>query len=202
MNAKVDHMFSKIILDEMVMKQILLSIIFFSLLPLSQPVAVDTEEHPLAPPLDVSEWINGDGVTLDELRGKVVIIDFFQMWCPGCNAFSIPLVAQWEDIFADKIASGDLVVLSIHTVFEGHLFQTPAKLKRYLKKKDIKHLVGIDRHSGHDVTPETMKNFQTRGTPEIAFIDRQGHIRFQIFGGFNADAATHFLQLLLNEKIN
>lgn len=49
-----------------------------------------------APEWDVSEWINGTGTTLEALKGKVVIIDFFQLWCPGCNNFSIPLVETWE----------------------------------------------------------------------------------------------------------
>ena len=57
----------------------------------------------LAPEWAVSEWINSDGVTLSDLKGKVVV-DFFQLWCPGCNAFSIPLVKFWGKVFAKKIA--------------------------------------------------------------------------------------------------
>ncbi|MEG7521492.1 MAG: redoxin domain-containing protein [Chromatiales bacterium] len=76
-----------------------------------------------APEWDISEWINGDGTTLAALKGKVVVIDFFQLWCPGCNSFSVPLMARWEQQFADEITAGNLVMLSIHTVFEGHDYQ-------------------------------------------------------------------------------
>ncbi|MEW8028580.1 MAG: TlpA disulfide reductase family protein [Candidatus Thiodiazotropha sp.] len=155
--------------------------------------------YPMAPVLDVDEWINGDGVTLDDLRGKVVVIDFFQMWCPGCNNFSIPLVAHWEQHFAKEIAAGQLVMLSIHTVFEGHEYQRTERLKPYLKKKGIKHLVGVDRHQGDDPTPQTMKLFRTRGTPEMAILDKQGRIRFQHFGGFDVETATALIHNLLRE---
>jgi len=43
-----------------------------------------------APEWDISEWINGQGVTLSELAGKVVVVEFFQLWCPGCKSYSTP----------------------------------------------------------------------------------------------------------------
>ncbi|MCP4997079.1 MAG: TlpA family protein disulfide reductase [Gammaproteobacteria bacterium] len=180
------------------MRHLLLIVSVLVLLPFQQPLSAS--EYPMAPPLEIAEWINGDAVTLEALQGKVVVIDFFQMWCPGCNRFSIPLVAHWEKLFADQIATGDLFILSIHTVFEGHEHQTTAKLKPYLVKKGIEHLVGVDRHLGDNDTPETMRRFRTRGTPEIAILDRQGRIRFQHFGGFDTDKGTQFLQLILAES--
>jgi len=152
-----------------------------------------------APDLHIDEWINGEPVSLDQLKGKVVIIDFFQLWCPGCNAFSIPLLKHWEEEFAKDIKTGALVVLSVHTVFEGHDYQSPERLKEFIKRKKIRHLVGIDRHQpGHRV-PETMRRFGTRGTPEMAFIDKSGLIRFQRFGSFQVEPAQDLLRRLLAE---
>ncbi|RDH82225.1 MAG: alkyl hydroperoxide reductase [endosymbiont of Escarpia spicata] len=150
-----------------------------------------------APEWDISEWINGDGTTLASLKGKVVVIDFFQLWCPGCNSFSVPLMAKWEQQFADEIAAGNLVMLSIHTVFEGHDYQNPKKLRAYLKQKNIQHLVGIDRHIDGDEIPETMKRYRTRGTPEMAIIDKDGHIRFQRFGSFDPASGAQLINKLL-----
>ncbi|MEW8537637.1 MAG: TlpA disulfide reductase family protein [Candidatus Thiodiazotropha endolucinida] len=172
----------------------------FTILLMTPPLTAGT--YPMAPALDVDEWINGDGVTLDDLKGKVVVIDFFQMWCPGCNDFSIPLVAYWEQRFAEEIAAGQLVMLSIHTVFEGHDYQRTERLIPYLKKKGINHLVGVDRHQGNDPTPQTMKLFRTRGTPEMAILDKQGRIRFQRFGGFDAETATTLIHDLLQESVD
>lgn len=161
--------------------------------------------HPLAakprkaPEWLISEWINGPGGTLSELRGKVVIVEFFQLWCPGCNRFSIPLMKKWTKTFKSEVATGDLKVLSIHTVFEGHDYQTPKRLRSFVKEKGIHHLVGIDQHEKGERIPETMKRYRTRGTPEMAIIDKTGYIRLQKFGGFDPSPVERFIKHLLSE---
>lgn len=163
--------------------------------------ALDSQKVPRpAPEWDVSEWLNGDAVTLADLKGKVVLVEFFQLWCPGCNRFSIPLIKHWEKVFAEDITAGRLKVVSIHTVFEGHGFQTPTRLKDFLKEKEIKHLVGVDRQIVGEWLPETMRIYGTRGTPEMAFIDKKGVVRFQQFGGFDVDKAQNLLAKLVAEE--
>lgn len=154
-----------------------------------------------APDWLISEWINGPGVTLSELKGKVVIIEFFQLWCPGCNKFTIPLMKQWTRTFKTELETGRLKMLSIHTVFEGHNYQTPERLKLFVKEKGILHLVGIDVNKKGESVPETMKRYRTRGTPEVAIIDKKGYIRFQIFGGFDPTIAENLIIRLINEPI-
>ena len=164
-------------------------------------MATSQAEGIKAPEWDIAEWINGDAVTLEELKGKVVILEFFQLWCPGCNEFSIPLMKAWQNTFTKEIESGQLVMLSIHTVFEGHFMQSPGRLKSFVKKKGITHLVGIDRHIGDEEIPETMSRYRTRGTPEMAFIDKQGNIRVQQFGSFNPDRGETLVRQLLGESL-
>ena len=176
---------------------ILISIIFLVFTTMSSPIEA---EQKIAPEWDVSEWINGNGTTLADLKGSVVVVEFFQLWCPGCNRFSIPLMERWHQVFAEDIDSERLVMVSIHTVFEGHEHQNPARLKAFLEEKGITHLVGIDRHKDGDEIPETMKRYNTRGTPEMAFIDKQGRLKFQHFGGFNVDRAEQYLRQLLDES--
>lgn len=155
-----------------------------------------------APQWDISEWLNSPGLELSQLRGKVVIVEFFQMWCPGCNKFSIPLIEHWKNtVFAREIDSGKLVIVSIHTVFEGHGYQTPKRLKRFLKEKGITHPVGVDRHADGQRIPETMRRYNTGGTPEMAFIDKQGNIRFQKFGFFEPDHGEALVRQMLNEPL-
>ena len=148
---------------------------------------------------DIAEWINGEGTSVGQLKGRVVLIDFFQLWCPGCNKFSMPLIKHWSEVFADEIKAGKLAVVSIHTVFEGHDYQNPKRLKRFLKEKEIHHLVGVDRHKDGAFLPETMRAYGTRGTPEVAMIDKQGQVRFQQFGGFDVEKAERLLRALLAE---
>lgn len=152
-----------------------------------------------APRWDIAEWLNGDGGNVDSLRGKVIVIDFFQLWCPGCIAFSIPLMNQWEKDFAKEIAAGKLAFVSIHTVFEGHGYQTPKRLQRFIRDKKIRHPVGIDQHRAGSHVPETMRRYGTRGTPEMAIVDKAGMIRFQEFGFFEPETGSALIRQLLSE---
>ena len=150
-----------------------------------------------APEWVISEWINSDGLTLTGLRGKVVIIDFFQLWCPGCNKFSGPLMEKWRQKYNDR---QDIQLIGIHTVFEGHSQQTPKRLRQYIKEKNITYPVGIDDYVSSQRMPETMIQYHTRGTPEIVIIDKKGKIRFQHFGSFSSDVVEKLIGMLLNEE--
>ena len=149
-----------------------------------------------APEWVISEWINSNGLTLAGLRGKVVVIDFFQLWCPGCNKFSGPLMDKWNRQYGDR---KDIQLVGIHTVFEGHSQQTPKRLRQYVKEKNITYPVGVDDHVSNQRLPETMIRYHTRGTPEMAIIDKKGEIRFQHFGSFNRGVVEKLINTLLNE---
>ncbi|MCH7504742.1 TlpA family protein disulfide reductase [PVC group bacterium] len=138
----------------------------------------------------VSEWVNSEPISLDQLKGKVVVIDFFQLWCPGCNRFSIPLMLQWEKKYKN---AADVQLVGIHTVFEGHDYQTAERLREYVKEKGIQHPVGMDAHVSDTRLPETMIRYQTKGTPEMAIVDKQGVIRFQKFGSFDIGEAESLI---------
>ena len=133
-----------------------------------------------APELDVAEWLNSNkDVELADLRGKVVLIEAFQMLCPGCVTGGLPMAQKAREIFKPA----DLVVLGLHTVFEHHEAQgTKAALTAFLHEYRIKFPVGIDRHNGDEPLPNTMRAYQMRGTPTTILIDRQGRLRWQHFG--------------------
>jgi len=152
-----------------------------------------------APEWDLSGWLNGDGGSVAGNKGKVIIIDFFQLWCPGCNKFSGPLMKHRQQVFADDIYSGHLQMVKIHTVFEGHKYQNNDRLKAYIKEKEIALPVGLDRHKDGSHLPETMLAYNTRGTPETAVIDKDGVIRFQEFGFFDYEKVQAMVSKLLSE---
>ena len=90
----------------------------------------------LAPELQITEWINNEGsITLQGLRGKVVVLEAFQMLCPGCVAHGLPQAQRIYEMFS----SDDVAVLGLHTVFEHHAAMTPVSLKAfaYEYKKDL-----------------------------------------------------------------
>jgi thiol-disulfide isomerase/thioredoxin len=151
-----------------------------------------------APEWKCSEWLNGNPGALANNRGKVVIIHFFQMWCPVCNAFTIPLLERWEQKYADR---SDVMLVSVHSVFEGYEAQTPELLKVFVKDKGIRHPVCIDAYPAPGAeTPVTMEAFDAGGTPHVAIVDKQGLLRFSHFGRFDPKTVEFFIGRLADEK--
>lgn len=130
--------------------------------------------HALAPDLDVSEWI-GDPHPLAGLRGRVVLVETFQMLCPGCVSHGLPQAMRVQHGFPD------VVVLGLHTVFEHHDAMTPLALRAFLSEYRITFPVGVDRHDD-DAVPATMRTYGLQGTPSTLLIDRLGRLRLSAFG--------------------
>lgn len=134
-----------------------------------------------APELDVVEWLNSPtAITLSGLRGKVVVIEAFQMLCPGCAQVALPQLARVHEQFAGQ----DVVVLGLHTVFEHHQAQgSPAALAAFLHEYRYGFPVGIDRPASTGKgMPQTMAAYRMEGTPTLILVDRQGRLRRQAFG--------------------
>ena len=68
----------------------------------------------IAPNLKVSEWVQGNDTNLDQLRDNVVLVEVFQVNCPGCFMYGIP---EAIEIF-NKYKSEDVSVLGVATAFE------------------------------------------------------------------------------------
>ncbi len=131
-----------------------------------------------APELATSQWFNTNAdITLDSLRGEVIVIEAFQMLCPGCVTHGLPQAQRVQQIFGR-----DLTVLGLHTVFEHHDAMTPVSLEAFLHEYRITFPVGVDQHEPGVDTPLTMRRFQLRGTPSLIVIDREGFVRASTFG--------------------
>ncbi len=126
----------------------------------------------------VSEWFNADTlITLAGLRGKVVVIEAFQMLCPGCVSHGLPQIQQIYDLFPkDKVA-----VLGLHTVFEHHAAMTPVSLKAFIHEYCLQFPIGVDQ-AGQGAMPKTMEAYAMRGTPSLIIIDQIGRLRASHFG--------------------
>ena len=131
-----------------------------------------------APELEVSRWFNTEtGPSLAGLRGEVVVIEAFQMLCPGCVSHGIPQAQRIQQNFGD-----DITLLGLHTVFEHHEAMTPVSLEAFLHEYKITFPVGVDAHTPGETTPVTMGRYRLRGTPSLVVIDRAGQLRVNAFG--------------------
>lgn len=135
----------------------------------------------LAPPLDVSEWVNSTGERLDDLRGRVVVVEAFQMLCPGCVSHGLPQALRIHQSFSRE----HVVVLGLHTVFEHHDVMGPDALRVFLSEQRIDFPVGVDRHDQPHSIPATMKAYELQGTPSLLLIDRAGRLRRRYFGAMD-----------------
>lgn len=140
---------------------------------------LDCMDHPLlAPELDVTRWFNSPPLDLASLRGRVVLIEAFQMLCPACVGHSIPQAQRVQRMYpSDQVA-----VVGIHTVFEHHEVMGPEALEAFISEYRITFPVGVDRREGSERIPMTMSRLDLRGTPSQILIDRQGRIRASTFG--------------------
>ncbi len=133
-----------------------------------------------APELQTIHWFNTDApLTLESLLGRVVVIEAFQMLCPGCVSHGLPQAKRAAETFS----SDDVCVLGLHTVFEHHAAQgTVEALAAFLHEYRITFPVAIDAPTGNGGPPKTMTAYDMRGTPTLLLLDCKGRIRKQYFG--------------------
>lgn len=151
----------------------------------------------IAPEIEASQWLNCDTpLRLSGLRGKVVLIEAFQMLCPGCVSHSLPQAMKADRFFN----SDDVAVIGLHTVFEHHAAQgSKAALSAFLHEYRITFPVAIDAASPSGNIPKTMAKYQMRGTPTLILIDRSGRLRRQFFGQIEDMILGAEIMTLVNE---
>jgi thiol-disulfide isomerase/thioredoxin len=134
----------------------------------------------LAPSWRTTAWLNTPApLTLEQLRGRVVLLHAFQMLCPGCVARGIPQAQRVAELFA----GAPLVVVGLHTVFEHHDGMKVESLRAFLHEYRVRFPVGVDAPDPHgEAIPQTMRTYGMRGTPTTVLIDAQGRLRRQVFG--------------------
>lgn len=138
-----------------------------------------TAPDPVLPEWQVSTWLNTPRpLTLQGLRGKVVLLHTFQMLCPGCVTYGLPQAQRVRRAFPEP----EVAVIGLHTVFEHHAAMTPVSLQAFLHEYRIDFPVGVDAHEGSDPLPLTMQRYHLQGTPSLVLIDRRGHVRRHSFG--------------------
>jgi peroxiredoxin len=131
------------------------------------------------PELAVAQWFNTPKpLTLEGLRGRVVLLHAFQMLCPGCTAHGTPQAEKAHRMFKGS----DLTVIGLHTVFEHHEAMTPAALAAYIHEYRLTMPVAVDLPGASGPLPQTMERYQLRGTPSTILIGRDGIVRHHDFG--------------------
>ena len=133
-----------------------------------------TLENFTVPMYDDYQYNGMSQVSLSDLRGKVVVINFWASWCKPCEQEAAEMQRAWLE-YAD---SGEVVFLGVDYV------DTPTNAFIYLKK------FGITYPNGEDLNV-TLKRpisdyFKIQGVPETYFIDRNGVLQYVQIGPFSS----------------
>ena len=131
-----------------------------------------------APQWQVTRWFNGEPTTVEDHRGKVIVLGAFQMLCPGCVSHGLPQLQRVRETFSEQ----DVAVIGLHTVFEHHAAMTPVSLEAFLMEYRYTFPVAVDAHDDPLGASVTMKRYGLRGTPSLVLIDRGGLVRHSSFG--------------------
>ncbi|TBY79118.1 cytochrome c biogenesis protein DipZ [Rhizobium leguminosarum bv. viciae] len=141
-----------------------------------------------APSLDGAvEWLNSEPLTTEQLRGKVVLVDFWTYSCINCIR-TIPYVRAW----AEKYAAQGLVVIGVHApefAFEKKI----DNVKKAIGDFQIGYPVAIDNDYG------IWRAFENSYWPAAYLIDAKGQIRYHHFGEGNYNRTEKAIQDLLRE---
>ena len=86
-----------------------------------------------APLLSVSEWVQGGPVNLDQLLGRVVLVEVFQVNCPGCFLYALPEAIDLHRKYADA----GLTVLGVATAFEDFDKNTLENLRLLAERNEV-----------------------------------------------------------------
>lgn len=134
-------------------------------------------------------WINSAPLKLDQLRGKVVLIDFWAWDCPFC-AEALPHVKE----LYDKYGKDGLVIIGVHTPRINYEKDVP-KVKEEVAKKGIKYPVVIDNDYA------IWNDYLCATWPSHFVLDRNGVIQLSHSGtGRYEDTEAIVKKLLSNAK--
>ena len=155
----------------------------------AQPETVQLGHEGTFPSLDGAvKWLNSPPLTRQQLKGKVVLIDFWTYSCINCLR-SIPYVEAWSE----KYKNDGLVVIGVHTP-EFAFEKDPQNVEKALADLKITYPVAIDRNYA------IWKAFNNQYWPAHYFIDANGSIRYHHFGEGKYDESEQVIQELLREK--
>lgn len=132
--------------------------------------ATRTSVAPAPPFTGISTWINSPPLALDQLRGKVVLVDFWTYTCVNCLN-QLPHVKTWHQKYKDQ----GLVVVGVHSPeYDGE--RATAGLRDAVKRLGIQHPVAQDNDFA------TWNAYGNRFWPALYLIDKQGRVVYRHYG--------------------
>lgn len=137
---------------------------------------------------NIDTWLNSQPLKMEELRGKVVLIDFWTYTCINCLNH-LPYVKEWHEKYKDQ----GLVVVGVHTP-EFAFEKSTKNVQDAIRKLQIRHAVAQDNSYA------TWKAFNNQYWPAVYLIDKQGKIVYSHFGEGRYGETEKKIQALLAQQ--
>lgn len=149
---------------------------------------VSAPKGPKAPELiPGGAWFNSEPLSLAQLKGKVVIIDFWTYTCINCQR-TMPYLRKWWETYNDK----GLVIIGVHSP-EFEFEKSEKNLAQAIKDFKLPYPIVQDNDFA------TWRAYNNRYWPAKYIIDKEGYIRYTHFGEGAYDETEKVIQELLKE---
>ncbi len=146
-------------------------------------------DYGVAPSLHANgAWINSPPLTLEQLRGKVVLIDFWTYSCINCLR-TLPHLESWDATYRKK----GLVIIGVHTP-EFAFEHVTSNVQGAVKRLGVRYPVVQDNRF------KTWDNYANQYWPAEYLIDRAGHVRHTHFGEGEYGQTERLIRQLLAIK--
>lgn len=139
-------------------------------------------EKGMAPDFSITGF-DGRTVTLSELRGQVVIINFWASWCPPCREEAAYLEETWR-----KYEGRGVIFIGVDWV------DTEKEALAYIKEFDITYI------NGPDIGTRIAQAYNIQGVPETFFIAKNGELRGVHIGPMKSPQLDEKIEELLAEQ--
>jgi thiol-disulfide isomerase/thioredoxin len=148
---------------------------------------IAANKAPAAPEFAKGNWINSDPLTLDKLRGRVVLVEFWTFGCFNCRN-TLPSVKDWDTKYRDR----GLTIVGVHTPEIDNEYKIE-NVRREVPALGIKYPVVTDNDY------QTWKAYSVEAWPTIVVLDKQGRVRWVHVGEGRYEETEDVIKKLLAE---
>lgn len=133
----------------------------------------------------ISTWLNSEPLSMKQLEGKVVLVDFWAYSCVNCVR-TLPHLREWHAKYHDK----GLIIVGVHAP-EFDFEKDPANVKHAVTKWKVPYPVAMD----NDLA--TWNNYSNQYWPAHYLVNKQGNVVYTHFGEGKYDVMEHNIRTLL-----